>query len=96
MCYIFSNNVRILSVYDSYLMGITYEYFHIISLRGGPQKQFNPATFFEVPIPSQESEWSCIFTLVVSILPHSTIFSIGFLNCSDSVVFLVYARVFHM
>jgi hypothetical protein len=31
MCNIFSNNVRILSIYDSYLMGITYEYFRIIS-----------------------------------------------------------------
>jgi len=33
---------------------------------------------------------SCICVLGVSIFPASTIFVIGFWNCSDSVVFLVY------
>ena len=52
-----------------------------------------PPLFTEVPVPSQESELSCICVLKVSFLSLTTIFSIGFLelfrqrvwNCSDSV-----------
>jgi hypothetical protein len=43
------------------------------------------ALVMEVLIPSQESEWSCICVLEVSIVT----LSIG-LNCLDSVVFFVF------
>ena len=45
MCYAFSNNVHILSIYNSYLMGITYEYFCIISLRGVRKNSLIPPLF---------------------------------------------------
>ena len=44
--------------------------------------------FLEVSVPSQESEWSCIYVLGVSIWPLSMILSIECWNCSDSVVVL--------
>ena len=44
--------------------------------------------FIEVSVPSQESEWSCICVLGVSIWPLSMILSIECWNCSDSVVVL--------
>ena len=34
--------------------------------------------FIEVPVPSQESEWSCISVLMLAILPLSTIFLLDF------------------
>ena len=44
----------------------------------------------DVPVPCLESEQSCICVLEVSNLPLSTIFSIGFWKCSNSVVFFVF------
>ena len=44
-----------------------------------------PPLFTEVPVPSQESELSCICVLKVSFLSLTAIFSIGFWSCSDSV-----------
>ena len=48
--------------------------------------------FIEVPVPSQESERSCICMLRVSIWPLSTIvpFDVWILNYSGSVVFFVF------
>jgi len=46
----------------------------------------------EVPVPSKESEWSCICVIGVSVVPLSTILiSIRCWNCSDSVVFFVFS-----
>jgi len=60
--------------------------------RFGSIKLVSPATcFIEVPVPRHESEGSCIFVLGVSNLLLFTIFSIGFWNCSDSVVFFVFS-----
>jgi hypothetical protein len=44
----------------------------------------------EVSLPSQKSERSCIFVLMVSICLRFYSFSIKFSNCSDIVVFLVW------
>ena len=49
-----------------------------------------PLVFIEVSVPRHESEWSCIFALGVSILLLFKIFSVGFWNCFDSVVFFVF------
>jgi len=47
------------------------EYFYITSL--------TPSLFLiEMPVPSQESEWSCICVLVALILPLSTIFLLDY------------------
>jgi hypothetical protein len=57
----------------------------IISLRGevwGHKTSLNPAHNIEVPVPSQESERSCICVSGVSILPLSTIFLLNFGNVS--------------
>jgi hypothetical protein len=43
--------------------------------------------FTEVPVPSQESEHSCVCVLVGIDFASFYDFSIGFWNCSDSVVF---------
>jgi len=44
-----------------------------------------------VPVTSQESKRSCICVIGVSVLPLSTILiSIGFWNCSDGVVVIVF------
>jgi len=48
--------------------------------------------FIEVPVTSQESEWSCIWVLGVSVLSlflHFVLPVIRFSNCSDSVVFFL-------
>ena len=48
----------------------------IISLRGDAwvyQTNLQPPRFIEVSVPSQESVWSCICVLEVSILPLSVI-----------------------
>ena len=46
--------------------------------------------FIEVPVPSQESGWSCMCVLeVIGIVPFY-VFSIGFWNCSDSMVFCAF------
>jgi len=61
----------------------------IISLRGEDwvhKISLNPPRLIEVSVPSQESEESFVYVFVVSILP----FSIGFWNCSDSVIFSVF------
>ena len=52
---------------------------HIISLRGEAHRTSLPLPhFIEVPIPSQESEQSCICGLGVSIFPLSMIFIFAF------------------
>ena len=43
----------------------------------------------EVPVPSQESEWSCICVLELSIFPLSTIFLLDF-GTVPTVVFFVF------
>ena len=63
----------------------------IIPIRGEVwtlRTSLTPPHFIKVPVPSQESERSCIRMLRVSILPRSTI--LIFCNCSDSVAFLVF------
>ena len=45
--------------------------------------------FIEVPVSSQENEWSSICVLEESIFASLYDFSIVFCNCSDSVVFLL-------
>ena len=45
--------------------------------------------FIKVTVPSQESEWSCICVLVVSILPLSTILILHFGTVPKSVVFIL-------
>jgi hypothetical protein len=49
-----------------------------------------PAILIEVPVPSQESERSCISLLFVSMFVSFYDLSIGFWKCSDSVVFLFF------
>ena len=48
-----------------------------------------PPLFIEVPVPSPESEWSCICALGVSILPLSTILVLDGWKC-DIFCFLFY------
>ena len=55
----------------------------------GHEANLTPPLFIEVPVPSQESERSCIRVLAVSILPLSSIVFIDFWKCSESVVFFV-------
>jgi hypothetical protein len=55
----------------------------------GHEANLTPPLFIEVPVPSQESELSCIRVLAVSILPLSSIVFIDFWKCSESVVFFV-------
>ena len=38
---------------------------------GGKTNSLTPSLFIEVPVPSQQSEWSCICVLGVAILPLS-------------------------
>ena len=45
-----------------------------------------PSLFTEVPVLSQESEWSCICVLGISHFPISTIFLLNFWNFSDDVI----------
>jgi hypothetical protein len=49
---------------------------------GGKTNSLTPSLFIEVPVPSQQSEWSCICVLGVAILPLSKICSIGNRKCS--------------
>ena len=51
--------------------------------------------FTEVPAPSQESEWSCICVLGVSILPLSTIFLLDFRTVLTVWYFLLFI-LFHI
>jgi hypothetical protein len=47
--------------------------------------------FVKVPVPSHESETSCICALGISSLPLSSMFLLHrFWNCSNSVVFFVF------
>jgi hypothetical protein len=54
--------------------------------------QLNLQLFIEVPLINQENERSCLCVLGMSILaPVFTIYlSIGFGNCSNSVVFFIF------
>ena len=67
---------------------------HIISLRvefWTHQVNLFLPLFIEVPVPSQESEWSCICVLGVLIDCASFYdFDIWFWNCSYSVVLIVF------
>ena len=68
----------------------------IISLRGGRggwsyKTNLTLPLCIKVPVPSQESEQSCICVLGLSILPLSTIRIFDFWSCSDSVVFLCFS-----
>ena len=45
-----------------------------------------PSLFTEVPVLSQESEWSCICVLGISHFPISTIFLLNFWNFFDDVI----------
>ena len=66
------------------------KYDRVMSPRGQVwvhKTSLTPPHFIELPVPSQESERSCIYVLGLSILPFCD-FSIGFWNFSDSVVFL--------
>jgi hypothetical protein len=47
-----------------------------------------PSLFTEVPVLSQESEWSCICVLGISHFPISTIFLLNFWNFSDDVILI--------
>ena len=54
---------------------------HIISIRGEVwtiKTSLSQPLFIEVPVSSQESEWSCISVFGVSILPLSTILRLDF------------------
>jgi hypothetical protein len=48
-----------------------------------------PPLFIEVPVPSQEIEWSCICMLWLSTISFYD-FSVGVWICSDRVIFFVY------
>ena len=54
----------------------------------GPSISLNPVTFFEVPVPGQESEWSCNLCVNGINFAFLYAFSIGFWKCSECVVFL--------
>ena len=51
--------------------------------------------FTEVPVPSQESEQSCVCVLVGIDFASFYDFSIGFWNCSDRVVFFFFVLFFN-
>ena len=53
----------------------------------GPSINLILSDFIEVPVPSQESQQSCICMLGVFILPLSTIILLQSGKCSDRVVF---------
>jgi len=55
-----------------YLDAISMKMFHM--LVPYHKTSLNPATFYWVPVPRQESEWSYICVIVLSILSLSTIF----------------------
>ena len=59
------------------------KFFHNFHLS---ESSFTCAGLIEVPVPSQESELSCICVLRASIFVSFYDFAIGFWNCSDSVV----------
>jgi hypothetical protein len=63
------------------IIAVNYLHDHIISLRGeiwAHNTSLTPPLFIEVFLPSQESEWSCICVLGVSILPLPTILIFDF------------------
>ena len=49
----------------------------------------SPPLFIEMPVPSQECEWSYICVLGVPNLSLSTNIFIGYWNCPDSVVVFI-------
>ena len=49
-----------------------------------------PPLFIEVPIPSQESEWSCLCVLEYRFSISFFLYSNGFWNYPDSVVLFVF------
>ena len=49
-----------------------------------------PPLSIEVPVPCQESEWSCICVLEVSVVPLSTIFNRSLVQCALPPILLRY------
>jgi hypothetical protein len=68
----------------------------IISLRGEvwSHKNSTPPLFIEVPVPSQESERSCIYVIEISILPLSPIliFDFGIVLTAWCSLFFIFLR----
>jgi len=65
----------------------------IISLRGEVwthKTSLTPPLYIEVPVPTEECEWSCICMLGLSNFASIYDLSIGYWNCSDNIVFFVF------
>jgi hypothetical protein len=67
-------------------------YESIISPRGelwNNKTSLTLSLFIEVSVPSQESDWSCIYVVGVSILPFSMIFQLNFRTDSGISFFFI-------
>ena len=72
-----SRSICKVEIYIIYLYSIFYQFYYIPCYR---RTNLTLPLFIEVPVPSQESEWSCICVIRVSILHLSNIFLVDFGN----------------